>query len=193
MCWSFNTQKKLRLYALNRVSLIRQMIKWTTGETENLPLYHIDGSLNPSDLLTKPHDITPKDLTVDSPWQSGLDWMKLPFEQMPLKSYADLRLDAKIQQEVDKECFKDVFLPTVSKDVHGIFNQKLAPSSVIHCSGCQTVTAQVFKLPCYGTSMTDEFEHCNSCECPLIFSASPEAGRSVSHLPIDITLAGGKD
>ena len=188
MCWSFNTQKKLRLYALNRVTLIRQMIEWTTGETENLPLYHIDGNLNPADLLTKPHDITPRDLTADSPWQSGLDWMKLPFEQMPLKSYSDLRLDAKIQQEVEKECFNDVFLPTVGKQVHGLFNQKLPASSVLHCTGCQTAICQNYNLPCYGTPLSgeSEFDHCDSCNCPSIFSARPKVGRGVSHLTVDV-------
>ena len=39
MCWTFNLQKRLRLYVLNRVSIIRQMIEWTTGESQNLPLF----------------------------------------------------------------------------------------------------------------------------------------------------------
>ena len=56
MCWSFHTNKKLRICVLNRVNLIKQMIKWTTGE---------------QDLLTKPQDFGPADLTVDSVWQSG--------------------------------------------------------------------------------------------------------------------------
>ena len=56
MCWSFHTNKKFRIYVLNRVNLIRQMIKWTTGE---------------EDLLAKPQDLGPAHFTVDSVWQSG--------------------------------------------------------------------------------------------------------------------------
>ena len=35
---------------------IRRMNEWTTG-SDYLPLYHVDGELNLSDLLTKKHDL----------------------------------------------------------------------------------------------------------------------------------------
>ena len=107
LCWVSNTSKRLKQYVLNRVMLIRQMIEWTTGIKENLPLYHIDGTLNPADLLTKSHDIKPSDLGANSMWQSGMDWMRLPFHKMPLKSYNDIQIDAKAMQEVDQECFQE--------------------------------------------------------------------------------------
>ena len=52
-----------------------------------LPLYHVDGELNLSDLLTKKHDLTVKDLSTGSNWQAGHPWMKLGTEDMPLFPY----------------------------------------------------------------------------------------------------------
>ena len=46
------------------------MIEWTTGY-DYLPLYHVDGELNLSDLLTKKHDLTIEDLSTGSNWQAG--------------------------------------------------------------------------------------------------------------------------
>lgn len=193
MCWVFNTNKKLRLYTLNRVSLIRQMIEWTTGETTTLPLFHIEGSLNPADLLTKKHAIEPSDLAVDSPWQKGMEWMNLPTSQMPLKSYEGIRTDAKVQQEVDKECFQDVFLPKTA-NVHGMFTQKLEPNSVQHCEGCQTdlnkPTIHVQVYTCYGRA--NDHDHCDNCDCNLIFSSYSKGGRGVEGFPIDIIHHGWK-
>lgn len=191
MCWTFNTQKKLRLYALNRVTLIRQMIEWTTGETENLPLYHIDGTLNPADLLTKPHDIGPTDLMMDSTWQCGMDWMRLPFEEMPLKSYSDLKFDAKSQKEIDAECFQEPFLPSVDSQVHGLFDPKPWTSSTVsHCTGCITVQPDRLSAFCYGR--VDDLDHCNCCTCPDVFSSVPKAGRGADYLLVDVIHFGWK-
>ena len=38
-----------------------------------LPLYHVDGELNVSGLLTKKHDLPVKELSIGSDWQGGLD------------------------------------------------------------------------------------------------------------------------
>ena len=35
-----------------------------------LPIYHVDGALNLSDLLTKKHDFTVEDLSTGSNWQT---------------------------------------------------------------------------------------------------------------------------
>ena len=185
MCWSFNTNKKLRIYVLNRVNLIRQMIEWTTGETENLPLYHIDGELNPADLLTKTHDIGPTDLTVDSVWQSGLPWMRLPLDSMPVKTYADLRIDAKVQQEVEQECFHEPFIPKINGFIHAMFDQKLGQTrSVSHCSGCQSAGPLMKEWICYGRF--DEYDHCDDCDCNFVFSASSKGRQAVYDLPVDV-------
>ena len=55
LSWCCNPTKKLRLFVFSRVEAIRRMIEWTTGR-DYLPLYHVDGELKLSDLLTKKHD-----------------------------------------------------------------------------------------------------------------------------------------
>ena len=57
LSWCSNPTKKLRLFVFSRVETIRRMIEWTTGR-DYLPIYHVDGALNLSDLLTKKHDLT---------------------------------------------------------------------------------------------------------------------------------------
>ena len=44
----------------NRVSTILGMVQWTLalGDTDPLPLYHVDGEENIADLLTKKHSIS---------------------------------------------------------------------------------------------------------------------------------------
>ena len=59
------------------------MCKWTTG-FEEIPLFHIDGSLNLSDLLTKKHAVKVEDVSTGSVWIEGLDWMTKDTEDMPL-------------------------------------------------------------------------------------------------------------
>ena len=76
LSWCCNPMKKLRLFVFSRVETIRRMIEWTTGR-DYLPLYHVDGELNLSDLLTKKHDLTVEDLSTGSNWQAGLPWIKL--------------------------------------------------------------------------------------------------------------------
>ena len=188
MCWVFNTSKKLRLYTLNRVSLIRQMINWTTGSSNNLPLFYIDGKVNPADLLTKKHSISPLDLTAGSVWQQGYNWMTLPTDQMGLKSYEDIRVEARLQQEIDKECFPDVFLPSPIK-MHGMFAQKLPPNAAKHCLGCQSGKFQPL-LGCYG--QMDHLDHCDDCECAPVFLAAPKGGRGVEGFLLDIIKLGWK-
>ena len=67
------------------------MIEWTTGH-DYLPLYHVDGELNLSDLMTKKHELTVEDLSTGSNWQSGHPWMRLETVDMPLFPYQSLRM-----------------------------------------------------------------------------------------------------
>ena len=69
LSWCCNLTKKLRLFVFSRVETIRSMIEWTTGR-DYLPLYHEDGDLNLSDLLTKKHDLTIEDLSTGSNWKA---------------------------------------------------------------------------------------------------------------------------
>ena len=86
LSWCCNPTKKLRLFVFSRVETIRRMIEWTTGH-EYLPLYHVDGELNLADLLTKKHDLTIEDLSIESMWQTGHPWMRLNTADMPLSPY----------------------------------------------------------------------------------------------------------
>ena len=83
------------------------MIEWTTGR-DYLPLYHVDGELNLSDLLTKKHDLTIEDLSTGSNWQAGYPWMKLGTEDMPLFPYQSLTITREVEELIEEECFKDV-------------------------------------------------------------------------------------
>ena len=65
LSWCCNPAKKLRLFVFSCVETIRRMIEWTTGR-DYLPIYHVDGELNLSDLLTKKHDLTVKALSTGS-------------------------------------------------------------------------------------------------------------------------------
>ena len=79
------------------------MIEWTTG-CDYLPLYHIDGDLNLSELLTKKHDLTIEDLPTGSNLQLGT-------EDMPLFPYQSLTLTREVEELIEEECFKDVSPP----------------------------------------------------------------------------------
>ena len=109
LSWCHNVNKKLRVYVHSRVTSIRRMIEWTTGEVDDLPLYHIDGKMNIADLLTKKHSIKVADLDNESEWQAGLPWMLLSTVNMPLKRYSDLKLDNSNQTEMVKECYQEPF------------------------------------------------------------------------------------
>ena len=85
------------------------MIEWTTSR-EYLPIYHVDGNLNLSDLLTKKHDLTVEDLSTGSNWQTGLPWMRLGTEYIPLSPYQSLTITREVEELIEEECFKDVAL-----------------------------------------------------------------------------------
>ena len=163
MCWCFNTKKKLRMYVLNRVSLIRQMIQWTTGEEEKFPLYHVDGLLNIADLLTKERDLPLDQVTRDSAWQCGLDWMRLPTEQMPFTKYEDLTVDSALQEEIKEEYFPEPHLQTHDNKIHCIVTKLGSGINDSHCAGCPTVSGKMSEWPCHGLK-PDEM-HCNNCIC----------------------------
>ena len=62
-------------------------------------------NLNLAVLLTKKHELSPKDVSTDSPWQAGLDWMKLNTDDMPLMTYGQLTVPKPVQDLVKSECF----------------------------------------------------------------------------------------
>jgi len=117
LSWCHNTNKKLRSFTFNRVETIRRMISWTT-ESDDIPLYHIDGLLNVADLLTKKHQLTPQDVSAGSVWQDGLPWMRLDRSQMPLRSYDSLTVSKLEEVLVQEECFSEPFFVTQIEENH---------------------------------------------------------------------------
>jgi hypothetical protein len=85
------------------------MIEWTDQSIEELPLVHIDGTMNIADLLTKHHDISVSNLGPDSEWHKGMDWMTLPVEKMPIMRYKQLKVEPSKRKEIDLECFQEPF------------------------------------------------------------------------------------
>ena len=75
------------------------MCEWTTGKTE-VPLFHIDGKNNLADLLTKKHELSVESVFFNFVWQTGLPWMKLDTEDMPLLGYDQLWVEKPIEDEV---------------------------------------------------------------------------------------------
>ena len=109
MSWCHNVNRKLKPYVRSRVESVRRMIEWTDVPIEELPLVHIDGTMNISDLLTKHHDLSVSDMSQDSEWQCGSKWMRLPFQDMPVKKYSSLVVDPQKSKEIDSECFQEPF------------------------------------------------------------------------------------
>ena len=109
LCWVHNIHKRLRIFVLNRVETIRRMIEWTT-EDQDIPLFHIDGTQNLADLLTKEHLLGVADVSTNSEWQEGKSWMRLATENMPIKRYSDLTVTPDIEELVKSECFDQLLL-----------------------------------------------------------------------------------
>ena len=123
LCWVHNIAKRLRMFVLNRVETIRRMMEWTTDK-EEVQLYHVDGTINLADLLTKEHELSIQDVSTGSDWQSGKSWMRLDTHKMPLKKYSDLTVPQSIENEINAECFDHLLSPTA---FHQLFVQNSEP------------------------------------------------------------------
>ena len=77
-------------------------------ENKTKIIFHIDGKLNLADLLTKHHELTVDSVTMHSVWQTGLPWMHLDVESMPLLVYEQLTVDKISEAEVMAECYEKV-------------------------------------------------------------------------------------
>ena len=66
--------------------------------------------MNLSDLLTTKHDLTIEDLSTGSNWQTGLPWMRLGTEDMPLSPYQSLTITREVEELIEEECFKEIAL-----------------------------------------------------------------------------------
>ena len=106
-CWVLNTRKRLRMFVHNRAQAARHGIRRIVDNEETLPLYHIDGTENLADMITKSRKLVVSDLSATSPWMSGLEWMTLPTECLPRSQFL-VPEDPADEQLVSVEVFPDV-------------------------------------------------------------------------------------
>ncbi len=102
LCWISNESLRLKQFCYARVRQIHRLV----GK-ENFFL--IAGEKNPADLLTRGH-ATLDDVSEGSIWQDGESWMYEEFENMPIRSYADVCAD--LTPEVSSDLEKEVH-PTI--------------------------------------------------------------------------------
>ena len=169
LCWCHNLSKKLRMFTLYRVAEIRQHILGAVYPTDDItfPLFHIDGILNPADLVTKRHSILPDTISSGSTWQQGYPWMRLPTNEMPLTSYDDLRLSKEDLSAIDQECFPEPILTQDTPIHYQALHSKILQGS--HCTGCNEPPNVSPTQSCYGTN--HEQDHCCKCSCDVTFSS----------------------
>ena len=94
------------MWAFNRVQALHNMIRRVVDTQEVLPLYHISGTDNPADLLTKPKTLTEEDLLADSIWHKGPDWMRLPTAELPDTQF--VTLPPELEEPYNQEIFQEV-------------------------------------------------------------------------------------
>ena len=172
MSWCHNDKKKLRMFVFNRVCEIRRLIKSVCQPGAELPLFHIDGKVNPADLLTKPNNLKPNDMTSSSIWISGYPWMELDLNDMPITTFSDLQLTSSQNQTLDQECFPEILFPSQANLVD---NKNDTVSASRHCPGCNFVADGISQQICYGT--TEHFCHCLNCTCTKASVLSLQAGK----------------
>ena len=173
LCWVFNEARKLKIFTLNRVKAIRRFVSWCTG-TQEIPLYHVDGTLNPADFLTK-GGITLDMLGSGSVWQEGYPWMRKDLHDMQLTTYNDLKISTKDQADIDLECSPELYaeesawagsLEPANIKIHlvetveqGMCDLSLAVEDR-HCDTCIKEGARPW-LECQGRVL--EASHCSGC------------------------------
>ena len=81
LCWAHSENKRMKPYVANQVDAIKEYITSTTSQKE-IPLYHIQGERNISDLLTRKRDITLDMINDKSKWQIGPTWMEYELDQI---------------------------------------------------------------------------------------------------------------
>ena len=106
-CWVLNTRKRLRMFVHNRAQAARHGICRVVDSEEILPLYHIDGTENLADMITKPRKLLASELSATSQWMTGLEWMTRPTESLPRSQYL-VPDDPSEEQQVSVEVFPDV-------------------------------------------------------------------------------------
>jgi hypothetical protein len=124
LAWCHNLTIQLRLFVHNRVETIRRMIQWTL-DCKEIPLYHIEGTQNIADLVTKKHNIQIGDVAAGSPWQTGPSWMKCPTNKLPLRKYEEMKVNPAKQADIKKECYDEPFIMETKTNHHLLLRETL--------------------------------------------------------------------
>ena len=95
MHWLRNQEKPLKQWVRNRVLEILRF-------TEVDDWFHVDTKKMIADIGTRP-GATIEDVTQDSLWVNGYDWMKMEKHQMPIKSIYEICLSGHSSSEFKKE------------------------------------------------------------------------------------------
>ena len=94
LSWLNRDQRPLHTLVRNAVIEVRRL-------SEVSDWFHIESAYNLADLGTRNCEI--EELNSTSAWQIGHAWMKLPRDQLPLKSMADIMLSQSEKREAAKE------------------------------------------------------------------------------------------
>ena len=130
LCWVLNSRKRLRMFVHNRVRSIRYAIRQVVNGEERIPLFHIDWRSNLADMLTKPGSLQQLDIGINSQWQNGLDWMRLPTSTLP-RSQEVLSPSPEVDDLVWQEVFEDMELHSLQVEVREMLHEEFPISTGI--------------------------------------------------------------
>jgi len=118
--WILNDRKRLRMWTHNRVKEILNAIKWVVGGVETYPIYHIDSGMNMADMVTKPRQMYMADINAESNWQTGLQWMQLPSDQLP-KTQVRIPTGENEKKDFESELFPEIFTRDSNEEDRALF------------------------------------------------------------------------
>ena len=95
LAWCIYENVKLNTFHRNRVNEIRSKLSLEQ-------LHHVQGAENCADVGTRPDSVTSECLLPGSPWLSGKDWMKVPYEDALAEGIIKTVKDIKLTNDAKK-------------------------------------------------------------------------------------------
>jgi hypothetical protein len=106
VCWVLNKSRRLRMWAFNRVQAIHNMLRKSDAGEDTIPLFHISGTDNLADLLTKLRTVSVSDVDSSSVWFNGLPWMSTDTASLPSEQF--VTVPAESAEQYNKELFQEI-------------------------------------------------------------------------------------
>ena len=128
LAWTIYESNKLDVFTRNRVTNIRSKVPLSQ-------LHHVQGAFNLADLGTRPSVVEAKDISPNSEWICGKDWMKQPYEdvlnQGILKKVSDIKLDNDAKKVLKEGLIDDFY----EKEVRGfmVHVNKSDAENIVQC------------------------------------------------------------